>query len=74
MLVLFFNNDGVVYHYYVDEGQTVNGPKYVKILGNVNVALHRKRPRMIQQGVLLLHNNAPLTRLHWLNNFLYETT
>ena len=54
----------------VDEGQTVNGPKYVEILGNLKVALIRKRPQLIQHGTLLLHDNAPCHTLALTQQFL----
>ena len=58
MLVLFFDQEGVVWEEFVDQG-TVTTEVYIQILRRFREAMHRKRPA-VWPDFVLLQDNAPV--------------
>ncbi len=46
MLILFFDNRGVIHHKYVPEGQTVNAMFYIQVLDRLCKRIAHVRPEM----------------------------
>ncbi|GBM34227.1 hypothetical protein AVEN_60569-1 [Araneus ventricosus] len=59
MLIVFFDNKGVVHHEFVPAGQTVNVPFYMQVLKRLRETIRRKCPTKWQGGWSLHHDNAP---------------
>ncbi len=58
MLILFFDNKGVIQHKYVPEGQTVNARFYVQVLDCLWKRIARVRPEMWKDRKFFLLDNA----------------
>ncbi|GFX85027.1 protein GVQW3 [Trichonephila clavipes] len=60
MLIVFFDDEGIVHHEYAHTGQTINKEYYVEVLKRLVNAIRRKRPQLWESGDWLLHDdNAP---------------
>jgi hypothetical protein len=58
MLTVFWDHEGILLTAFQPQGQTVNADSYCKILRKLCKTIQRKRPGLLTQGVLLLHDNA----------------
>ena len=59
MHVIFFDVQGIILDHPVPHGSTVNGDYYKMILKDkLFPAVKRKRPNLVESGVILLHDNA----------------
>ena len=61
MMIIFWDKDGVLLTEYLPRGITINGPCYVSIIERLRFVIAEKRLGKVSRGVLLLHDNAPLT-------------
>ena len=59
MAVVFWDRLGVLLVDFFRKGRTMTGAAYVKILEKLRKAIQRKRGNMWDEGVFLLHDNAP---------------
>ena len=60
MLLAFFDSEGVVYHEYAPDGQTINKEFYVELLRRLRKSVHRKRQEKWRDDDWILHyDNAP---------------
>jgi hypothetical protein len=60
LLIVFFDQDGVVHHELFSTGQTVNNEYYLQILWPLPDAVGRKRPQHLSSGDRpIYHDNAP---------------
>jgi hypothetical protein len=63
MLIVFFDNDGLVHHEFVPTGQKVNKEFYKTILQRLRDNARRHRPEKWRSGNWILHHdNAPAHR------------
>ena len=60
MMTIFWDSDGVLLTDYLSHGTTINGPYYASLLERLRSAIKEKRRGKLTQGVLLLHDNAPV--------------
>lgn len=58
MLVAFFDSEGMLYHHYVPNGQTINSAYYIEVLCKFLDHLRRKRPNMWPNNFILHQDNA----------------
>jgi histone-lysine N-methyltransferase SETMAR len=60
MHIIFFDMNGILLSWPVPVGTTVNGLYYQWVLREkLRPAIRKKRPQLLQDGVILLHDNAP---------------
>ena len=60
MLIVFYDQQGIVHYEFVPEGQTVNQHYYIDVLRRLREDVRRKRPELWATGDwYLLHDNAP---------------
>jgi histone-lysine N-methyltransferase SETMAR len=59
MALIFWDRVGVLMIYYFKKGATLTGKLYCKLLAKLKSAIIRKRGDMWEDGVFLLHDNAP---------------
>jgi len=59
MLIVFFDNEGLVHWEFVPNGQTVNSSFYIEVLKRLRDSIRRKRQRKWENGWFLHHDNAP---------------
>ena len=60
MMTIFWDSEGILLTDYLPRGTTINGPYYVSLLERLRSVIMEKRRGKLTQGVLLLHNNAPV--------------
>ena len=71
MMVVFFDEAGVVHHEYAPHGQTVNQTYYLEVLRRLRDAVRRKRPEKWRRNSWFLHHdNAPAHRALSIREFL----
>ena len=71
MLLAFFDSEGIVYHEYTPNGQTINKEFYLEVLRCLHESVRPKRPEKWQDGDWIPHNNnAPVHTSHLLQQFL----
>jgi histone-lysine N-methyltransferase SETMAR len=58
ILTVFWDHEGKLPTAFQPQRQTVNGDSYCNILSKIHMAIQRKRPGLVNKGVLLLHDNA----------------
>jgi [histone H3]-lysine36 N-dimethyltransferase SETMAR len=59
LLISYFDANGMIYHEFVPEGQTVNKEYYQGVLQRLRLQIRRKRPHFWKTGDwFLLHDNA----------------
>ena len=58
LLTVFWDARGVILTDYLQQGHTVTGPYYANLLGQLRVAIRKKRHGLLKRGVLLLQDNA----------------
>ena len=60
MHIVFFDVHGLLVDHAVPTGVTVNGDYYAKFIRNhLRPAIRKKRPDLLHQGPIILHDNAP---------------
>jgi len=60
MLIVFFDDRGIVHREFIPPGQTVNREFYLEVLRRSRENVRRKRPELWRSGDWFLHhNNAP---------------
>lgn len=63
MHLIFFDYQGIIYDHRLPKGQTVTGNYYSTVLKRkLMVKLNEKRPKLIENGWILHHDNAPAHR------------
>ena len=60
MMIIFWNKDGVLLTEYLPRGTTISGPCYASIIERLHSVIAEKGRGKVNQGVLLLHDNAPI--------------
>lgn len=61
MHIMFFDVHGVLLNWAVPPGTRVNGPYYQWVIREkLRPAIRRKRRQLLENGVILLHDNAPV--------------
>ena len=71
MSSVFFDRRGIIVNWPVPNGQTVNGEYYLWFLREkLRPAIRKKRPELLQRGVILHHDNAPAHRKNEVINLL----
>ena len=70
MVVVFFDEAGVVHHEYVPHGQIVNQTYYLEVLRRLRDAVRRKRLEKWRNSWFLHHDNAPAHRALSIREFL----
>lgn len=58
MASIFWDSRGVLLIDYLERGHTVTAERYCGTLRRLREAIRRKRPGMLSEGVILLHDNA----------------
>ena len=59
MHIVFFDHQGILLDHAVPHGTTVTSEYYRAVLrDNLRPAIRKKRPQLLQEGVILLHDNA----------------
>lgn len=58
MLIAFFDGNGMIYHHYVNRGQTINSDYFIKICKDMLQKLKRKRLKRIAAHPILHFDNA----------------
>ncbi len=64
MCTVFWDAEGVIWQEYLLKGTTINVKRYCEMIKNLCKAIKRKRPGLLMNEVILLHDNA---RLHSAN-------
>jgi len=59
MLIVFFNNEGLIHWESVLNGQTVNFGFYIEVLKRLRGSIRRKRPENGKMFWFLHYDNAP---------------
>ena len=59
MASIFWDSEGVIMIYVLEQGRTINGAYYADVLRRLNQEIARKRRGKLNLGVLLLQDNAP---------------
>jgi histone-lysine N-methyltransferase SETMAR len=60
MIIAFFDAEGLVYHEFLPQNQTMNQTVYINVLQRLRDAVRRKRPHKWSSSTWLLrHDNAP---------------
>jgi [histone H3]-lysine36 N-dimethyltransferase SETMAR len=59
MALIFWDRKGVLLTHYYRKGSTMTGARYAKILEKLKKSIQKKRGEMWEDGVFLLHDNAP---------------
>ena len=71
MHIVFFDRRAIIVNWPVPNGQTVNGEYYLWFLREkLRPAIRKKRPELLQRGVILHHDNAPAHRKNEVINLL----
>jgi histone-lysine N-methyltransferase SETMAR len=58
LATVFWDHDGVLLVDFLSKGETVNATRYCETLVRLRDAIRHKRPGLLRQGVVLLHDNA----------------
>lgn len=58
MLIIFWDQDGVLLKHFVPPGETVNANYYAKLLEKLRQKTKAKRRGMLSRGIMLLQDNA----------------
>jgi len=76
MATVFWDHKGPLLIEYMEKGKTVNSEQYCNTLDKLRMAIRKRRPRLLSDGVILLHDNAtPHTAAHtreWLDRHNWE--
>lgn len=72
MLIVFFDNEGLVHWEFVPNGQTVNSSFYIEVLKRLRDSIRRKRQRKWKNGLVLHHDNAPCLSSFAVRQFLTD--
>jgi len=71
LLIAFFDWQGVVYHEFTPNGQTINKEYYLDVLRRLREAIREKRPILWRcNSWVLHHDNAPAHRSSLVSDFL----
>ena len=60
MMIIFWDNDGVLLTEYLPRGIMINGPCYASIIERLRSVIVEKGHGKVIHGLLLLHDNAPI--------------
>ena len=60
MMIIFWDNDGVLPTEYLPRGTTINGSCYASIIERLHSVIVEKGHGKVIRGLLLLHDNAPI--------------
>lgn len=60
MMIIFWDQDGVLLTDYMPRGVAVNGSHYASVIEQLRSVILKKRRGKSHSGVLLLHDNAPI--------------
>ena len=76
MATIFWDAQGILLVDFTLKGQTVYAIRYCESLNRLKEAIRRKRPGLLREGVVMLHDNATphttnLTR-QWLQRFGWQ--
>lgn len=76
MASVFWDHKGPLLVDFLERGNTVNAEQYCKTLDRLRQAIRKKRPGLLSDGIILLHDNATphtasCTR-HWLDRYNWE--
>ncbi len=55
---VFWDGKGVIWQEYLLKGATINVERYCETLKNLRKAIKRKRPGLLMEGAILLHDDA----------------
>lgn len=55
---IFFDRKGIVDCSFMEKGRTINAEAYCETLGTLRRRIRRKRPGLLSEGVVFLHDNA----------------
>ncbi len=69
MLILFFDEQGMVFRHWVPQGQGVNGRLYWMVMEQLREAMRRRRAQH-RHSWALLHDNALAHHADCVQNFL----
>src|SRR5579862_8085227 len=76
MATVFWDHRGPLLIEYMEKGKTVNAEQYCNTLDKLRKVIRKRRPRLLSDGVILLHDNAtPHTAAHtreWLDLHNWE--
>ena len=71
LLIVFFDWQGVVYHEFTPNGQTINKKYYLNVLRRLREAIRRKRPILWSSNSWMLHHdNVPTHRSSLVSDLL----
>ena len=73
VLVMFWDQDGVLLTDYLVGGQTINGTYYASLIERLRDVILEKRRGKINNGVLLLHDNAPVHKCNIVQAAIRQT-
>lgn len=74
LLTVFFDYNGIVYHEFLPQGQTVTKEYYLSVLRRLREAIRRKRPELWRDNSWKLHHdNAPAHSSLLVREFLSNT-
>ncbi len=73
MLVMFWDQDGVLLTDYLVGGQTINGIYHASLIERLHDVISEKRRGKINNGVLLLHDNALVHKSHIVQAAIRQT-
>jgi histone-lysine N-methyltransferase SETMAR len=60
MATVFWDSEGILLIDYLPRKTTMNGNYYAEVLGKLEKAIKEKRKGKFKNGILLLHDNAPV--------------
>ena len=60
MAIIFWDSEGILMIDYKDKGVTITGEYYSNVLTRLKESIKEKRRGKLSQGVMLLHDNAPV--------------
>ncbi|KAH0821121.1 hypothetical protein GEV33_001670 [Tenebrio molitor] len=60
MATVFWDSEGILLIDYLPRKTTMNGNYYAEVLGKLEKAIKEKRKEKFKNGILLLHDNAPV--------------
>jgi hypothetical protein len=70
MLITFFYIKVIVHFEFIPQHQTVNQAYYVETLKQLHEAVHRKRPELWANDLVLHHDNAPTRKVLSVKQFM----
>jgi [histone H3]-lysine36 N-dimethyltransferase SETMAR len=62
MMTIFWDNEGILFTDFLSRGDTINGQYYASLIDRLRSAVLEKWRGKLSQGVLFLHDNAPVRK------------